>query len=237
MLRFKHWMTDFSLWDNFIDRTEDSRQVNGWEIIKNDWIQSWAPMGNLTHTWTYTTPQNPEYVILLSVYKMLKNVVYWKLPFLVYSLIQFFSKMKKWSDMSSLSQDFRNRIRRLERNFEVSTVIFRKFEPIFMDMFQDPQGEPPRQPRSRKHRWDLFLSPICAGSDWKHHMTSNPGVFPWEAVYVSERVFEGVNAMGFKAAILLFRLLSFITNSKTHSPCSIANQCKWLWLHPSMKCQ
>ncbi|KAG5274365.1 hypothetical protein AALO_G00135310 [Alosa alosa] len=68
------------------------------------------------------------------------------------SLIQFFSKMKKWSDMSSLSQDFRNRIRRLERNFEVSTVIFRKFEPIFMDMFQDPQGEPPRQPRSRKHR-------------------------------------------------------------------------------------
>ncbi|XP_031423817.1 retinoblastoma-like protein 1 isoform X2 [Clupea harengus] len=68
------------------------------------------------------------------------------------SLIQFFSKMKKWSDMSNLSQDFRNRISRLERNFEVSTVIFRKFEPIFMDMFQDPQGEPPRQPRSRKHR-------------------------------------------------------------------------------------
>uniref|UniRef100_A0AAY4EV05 Retinoblastoma-like protein 1 n=1 Tax=Denticeps clupeoides TaxID=299321 RepID=A0AAY4EV05_9TELE len=68
------------------------------------------------------------------------------------SLIQFFSKMKKWSDMSNLSQDFRNRISRLERNFEVSTVIFRKYEPIFMDMFQDPQGEPPRQPRSRKHR-------------------------------------------------------------------------------------
>uniref|UniRef100_A0A6Q2YMI1 Retinoblastoma-like protein 1 n=1 Tax=Esox lucius TaxID=8010 RepID=A0A6Q2YMI1_ESOLU len=68
------------------------------------------------------------------------------------SLIQFFNKMKKWSDMSNLSEDFRNRIGRLERNFEVSTVIFRKFEPIFMDMFQDPQGEPPRQPRSRKHR-------------------------------------------------------------------------------------
>ncbi|KAA0712741.1 Retinoblastoma-like protein 1 107 kDa retinoblastoma-associated protein [Triplophysa tibetana] len=68
------------------------------------------------------------------------------------SLIQFFSKMKKWSDMSNLSQDFRNRVRRLERNFEVSTVIFRKFEPIFLDMFQDPQGEPPRLSRSRKHR-------------------------------------------------------------------------------------
>ncbi|KAL7891877.1 hypothetical protein AOLI_G00013530 [Acnodon oligacanthus] len=68
------------------------------------------------------------------------------------SLIQFFSKMKKWADMSNLTQDFRNRISRLERNFEVSTVIFRKFEPIFLDMFQNPQGEPPRLPRGRKHR-------------------------------------------------------------------------------------
>ncbi|XP_059185663.1 retinoblastoma-like protein 1 [Centropristis striata] len=69
------------------------------------------------------------------------------------SLIQFFSKMRKWADMSNLSQDFRLRMERLERNFEVSTVIFRKFEPIFMAMFQNPQGgEPPRQPRSRKHR-------------------------------------------------------------------------------------
>uniref|UniRef100_A0A8C9T7M3 Retinoblastoma-like 1 (p107) n=1 Tax=Scleropages formosus TaxID=113540 RepID=A0A8C9T7M3_SCLFO len=68
------------------------------------------------------------------------------------SLIQFFCKMKKWSDMSNLSQDFRERIGRLERNFEVTTVIFRKFEPIFMSMFQNPQGERPRQPRSRKHK-------------------------------------------------------------------------------------
>uniref|UniRef100_A0A8C3AGP3 Retinoblastoma-like 1 (p107) n=1 Tax=Cyclopterus lumpus TaxID=8103 RepID=A0A8C3AGP3_CYCLU len=68
-------------------------------------------------------------------------------------LIQFFSKMRKWADMSNLPQDFRLRMERLERNFEVSTVIFRKFEPIFMDMFQNPQGGGrPRQPRSRKHR-------------------------------------------------------------------------------------
>lgn len=72
--------------------------------------------------------------------------------FSTFSLIQFFSKMKKWADMSNLSQDFRNRISCLERNFEVSTVIFRKFEPIFLDMFQNPQGDPPRLPRGRKHR-------------------------------------------------------------------------------------
>uniref|UniRef100_A0A3Q2TKX4 Retinoblastoma-like protein 1 n=1 Tax=Fundulus heteroclitus TaxID=8078 RepID=A0A3Q2TKX4_FUNHE len=69
------------------------------------------------------------------------------------SLIQFFSKMRKWADMSSLPQDFRLRMDQLERNFEVSTVIFRKFEPIFSDVFADPQAcEAPRQPRSRKHR-------------------------------------------------------------------------------------
>ncbi|KAK5602693.1 hypothetical protein CRENBAI_003672 [Crenichthys baileyi] len=61
--------------------------------------------------------------------------------------------MRKWADMSNLSQDFRLRMDRLERNFEVSTVIFRKFEPIFRNMFVNPQGcEAPRQPRSRKHR-------------------------------------------------------------------------------------
>ncbi|XP_020846458.1 retinoblastoma-like protein 1 isoform X1 [Phascolarctos cinereus] len=68
------------------------------------------------------------------------------------SLIQFFSKMKKWIDMSNLPQEFRERIERLERNFEVSTVIFKKFEPIFLDIFRNPYEEPPKLPRSRKQR-------------------------------------------------------------------------------------
>nr|XP_012310479.1 retinoblastoma-like protein 1 isoform X3 [Aotus nancymaae] len=67
------------------------------------------------------------------------------------SLIQFFSKMKKWMDMSNLPQEFRERIERLERNFEVSTVIFKKFQPIFLDIFQNPYEEPPKL-RSRKQR-------------------------------------------------------------------------------------
>ncbi|XP_063816256.1 retinoblastoma-like protein 1 isoform X2 [Pseudophryne corroboree] len=68
------------------------------------------------------------------------------------SLIQFFNKMKKWMDMSNLPHEFRERVERLERNFEVSTVIFKKFEPIFMDIFHNPHEEPPRLPRSRKQR-------------------------------------------------------------------------------------
>lgn len=69
------------------------------------------------------------------------------------SLIQFFSKMRKWADMSNLSQNFRLRLKQLERNFEVSMVIFRKFELIFVGMFQNPKGEePPRKSRTRKPR-------------------------------------------------------------------------------------
>ncbi|RLV92828.1 hypothetical protein DV515_00013640 [Chloebia gouldiae] len=68
------------------------------------------------------------------------------------SLIQFFSKMKKWMDMSNLPQEFRERVERLERNFEVSTVIFKKFEPIFFDIFQNPYEESSKSHRSRKQR-------------------------------------------------------------------------------------
>ncbi|OXB57336.1 hypothetical protein ASZ78_011756 [Callipepla squamata] len=65
---------------------------------------------------------------------------------------QFFSKMKKWMDMSNVPQEFRERVERLERNFEVSTVIFRKFEPIFLDIFQNPHEETSKPQRSRKQR-------------------------------------------------------------------------------------
>ncbi|KAM6454055.1 retinoblastoma-like protein 1 isoform 2-T2 [Liasis olivaceus] len=68
------------------------------------------------------------------------------------SLIQFFSKMKKWMDMSNLCQEFRERVERLERNFEVSTVIFKKYTPIFLDIFKNPCEEQPKFQRSRKQR-------------------------------------------------------------------------------------
>ena len=65
--------------------------------------------------------------------------------------------MKKWSDMANLSQEFRDKVEKLERNFAVSTVIFKKFEPIFLDIFKSPAEEAPRQPRSRKQRYKLVI--------------------------------------------------------------------------------
>lgn len=68
-------------------------------------------------------------------------------------MLNFFNKMKKWSDMANLPQDFRDKVDRLERNFAVSTVIFKKFEPIFLDIFRNPADDVPRPPRSRKQRY------------------------------------------------------------------------------------
>lgn len=92
------------------------------------------------------------------------------------SLIQFFNKSKKWADMASLPPDFRDKIVRLERNFAVSMVIFKKFQPIFADMFAVPSNDAPRQTKSKKQRnlpcssgrvfdfaWTLF---VCVKADF-----------------------------------------------------------------------
>lgn len=68
------------------------------------------------------------------------------------SLIQFFNKAKKWADMSNLKKEFREKIDNLERNFAVSNVIFKKYQPIFVYLFKDPAQDPPKAIRSRKQK-------------------------------------------------------------------------------------
>lgn len=77
--------------------------------------------------------------------------------------------MKKWMDMSNLPQEFRERVERLERNFEVSTVIFKKFEPIFFDMFQNPYEETFKLHRSRKQRYFLDLMWLFPGKGYSQY--------------------------------------------------------------------
>uniref|UniRef100_T1J484 Retinoblastoma-like protein 1 n=1 Tax=Strigamia maritima TaxID=126957 RepID=T1J484_STRMM len=74
------------------------------------------------------------------------------------SLIQFFNKMKKWQDMANLSPDFRHKVDRLERNFAVSTVIFKKFRPIYLDIFKEPTHVVTKVSRGRKPRRTLCSS-------------------------------------------------------------------------------
>ncbi|UYV63281.1 RBL1 [Cordylochernes scorpioides] len=65
------------------------------------------------------------------------------------SLIQFFSKMKQWADMANLPAETRLRVEHLERNFNVTAVIFKKFEMIFLDLFQNPATDSSKPNRGR----------------------------------------------------------------------------------------
>ncbi|XP_034237107.1 retinoblastoma-like protein 1 isoform X1 [Thrips palmi] len=91
-------------------------------------------------------------------------------------LIHFFNKCKKWADMASLPADFRGKIDSLERNFAVSREIFKKFQPIFKDLFQETASEHSQLPKSRKQKnqpctpsrvfeltWTLF---VCIKVDY-----------------------------------------------------------------------
>ena len=60
------------------------------------------------------------------------------------SLIEFFNKAQKWADMSNVKPEFRQKIELLERNFAVSNVIFKKYQPIFVGLFKDPANDPPK---------------------------------------------------------------------------------------------
>ncbi|XP_011313667.1 retinoblastoma-like protein 1 isoform X2 [Fopius arisanus] len=86
------------------------------------------------------------------------------------SLIQFFNKCKSWADMANMPPNFRSKIDKIERNFNVSMVIFQKYQPIFTDIFKNPTEDSSKPARTRRHKtvpctparafefgWSLFI--------------------------------------------------------------------------------
>ncbi len=67
-------------------------------------------------------------------------------------LIEFFSKAKKWADMSNMKSEFRDKIKSLENGFVVTWNLFKKYQEIFVYLFKDPSKDPPKVQRSRKQR-------------------------------------------------------------------------------------
>lgn len=55
-----------------------------------------------------------------------------------YSLVSFFSKIKNWIQMDNIPADMKTKIDQLEKNFNVTAVIFNKYKPMFEHVFQCP---------------------------------------------------------------------------------------------------
>ena len=66
--------------------------------------------------------------------------------------MEFIKKMRLWLKMNHLGKEYAKSIDLLEAKFAVSNNIFKKYKPIFLDLFCDPEKDPQRPPRSRKQR-------------------------------------------------------------------------------------
>lgn len=65
------------------------------------------------------------------------------------NLVEFFSMMDKWLKMTEPDNDIRSKIAHLERNFNVSAVVFKKYKEIFPDVFK-PVSAKTREPHDQR---------------------------------------------------------------------------------------
>ncbi|XP_059620291.1 retinoblastoma family protein [Phlebotomus argentipes] len=63
---------------------------------------------------------------------------------------EFFEKIKTWCDMASVPVVVRKRIERLNDSFTVSSVVYKKFGPLFQQVFNCPPNEEARHGKSKK---------------------------------------------------------------------------------------
>ncbi|XP_037283252.2 retinoblastoma-like protein 2 isoform X5 [Rhipicephalus microplus] len=72
------------------------------------------------------------------------------------SLLDFFTKMKKWADMANLNERMRQRIETIEKSFCVTAKIYEKYVQIFTSVFKEHQTTAQRRSikavKRRSHR-------------------------------------------------------------------------------------
>uniref|UniRef100_A0A131YUZ6 Rb retinoblastoma tumor suppressor related protein n=1 Tax=Rhipicephalus appendiculatus TaxID=34631 RepID=A0A131YUZ6_RHIAP len=83
------------------------------------------------------------------------------------SLLDFFTKMKKWADMANLNERMRQRIETIEKSFCVTAKIYEKYVQIFTSVFKEHQTTAQRRSikavKRRVHR-----PTQCSSNDMFH---------------------------------------------------------------------
>uniref|UniRef100_A0A336M5G2 CSON004352 protein n=1 Tax=Culicoides sonorensis TaxID=179676 RepID=A0A336M5G2_CULSO len=68
------------------------------------------------------------------------------------SIHDFFQKIHQWMEMASTPKSFRNKIEKLEHGFAVSVILYRKFSPIFEDLFNTKTGSVEKGKSNKKSK-------------------------------------------------------------------------------------
>lgn len=66
------------------------------------------------------------------------------------SIYEFFTKIKQWMEMAATSIALRHKVEKLEQSFAVSVILYRKFCPIFEDLFKTVKTDEKGQLKSGK---------------------------------------------------------------------------------------
>jgi retinoblastoma-like protein 1 len=102
----------------------------------------------------------------------------------------FFHKIKQWSAMANMPEEFKKRIENLEGSFAVAYNVFTEFESCFSSIFKTPEHldfEQVKQHRNRKQKsmpctplkmfefcWTLFITIKCEDISYNNDLvTSN----------------------------------------------------------------
>lgn len=66
--------------------------------------------------------------------------------------MQFFNKIKRWSEMTKMSDEFNKKIENLQSKVSVAFNIFHKYFPVFKEIFNLPTDTDNRLHRNRRQR-------------------------------------------------------------------------------------
>ncbi|CAH1404960.1 unnamed protein product [Nezara viridula] len=92
------------------------------------------------------------------------------------SIVDFFKYIRRWANFAKLSVEFLRSLDQFERDFTVSMVLFKKFQPIFKDIFSENNADNAKVNKNKKQKnnqiplirifdfsWTLF---ICVKSNY-----------------------------------------------------------------------
>ncbi|KAI1719520.1 retinoblastoma-associated protein A domain-containing protein [Ditylenchus destructor] len=133
---------DATINGELIEKAWKQYDTVGQQVILEGPQKPWIACAFYTSAWQAAPLGAQEPVYKYSVSKLLNicNL----------SVLEFFEKLNKWAEMISAKGRLMEHINRVQANLAVSTVIYKKFLPIFRRVFLNQQPQSPAKVRSNQ---------------------------------------------------------------------------------------